>query len=489
MRWRLVVSCLLFPSLGLAGCGTEWAVPRETTRSSALVSFEPFGGAEAVPAVVRVRVAGAASRAKLEEFRIFEGELSEYHLGRIAARELPKTLVERSVPAVVWSEGDAVVVAPVVPLASGRYALAAPGLGLLSDFQVDDGVVPWLTRRWPPAGVTSGNGVQLFCGDSAPSVASGAVLLAPAQRAAELTPGFAPSAAFESECVTLTPTEPLPEGTLLLPPPLAGGAALEPRPLFASEAAAESFVCLETERPLGPVCASVEDDRVRLRSPEAPSLWVTEQPEARWFVIAAGASAVVRGFRSGEARRFQALAFDASGASFEIEESITGSAARDHVVINEVLANPNGAEASGEWVELFNDGGRPVELSDFELVDAGGAVALPSHQLGAGEFALLVGPRFEPDPELDVLPAAGTKVLRLPSLGNAGLSNSGELLRLRHRSGREVSRMPAIRAAKSGFSVARRTPDAGDTASDFAVHAEPGASPGAPNQLAENTAP
>lgn len=487
MRCRWLV-CLMFPSLGLAGCGTEWAVPRENTRSRALVRFEPFGGVEAVPAVVRLRVSGAVSRSKLEEFQLFEGELSDYHLGRIAARELPKTLVERSVPAVVWAEGEEVVVAPVVPLASGRYALAASGLGLLSDFHVDGGLVPWLARRWPSPGVTTGNGLQIFCGDDAASVASGAVVLAPARQAAELTPGFAPGAAFANECITLTPSEPLLQGTLLLPPPLAGGAALEPRPLFASAAAAEPFACSEGERVLGPACARVEDDRVRLRSPGAASLWVTDEPESRWFVIAAGASAVVRGFRSGEARRFQARAFDAGGVAFAIEESITGGAVRDHVIINEVLANPNGAEASGEWIELLNDGERAVELSDFELVDAGGAVALPPQQLGAGEFALLVGPRFEPDAELDVLPEPSVTLLRLASLGNAGLSNSGELLRLRDRSGRELSRMPAIRAAKSGVSIARRTPDAGDTASDFAVHAEPGASPGAPNTLAENAA-
>jgi hypothetical protein len=488
MRWQLVL-WFTFGSPALLACGTDWAVPSGSTSARIPVSLAPFGDAGLAPPVLRLRVTGAATLSKLDEFRVFKGELSEYHLGRIAARELPKTLHERAVPAVTWAEGDDVVVAPAVALPSGRYSLASPELRLLSEFTVDAALVPWLERTWPPSETTAGHGAQIFCGEGAASVAAGSVMLAPSQRAAELLPGFAPGAAFAGECVTLTPSEPLVPGALVLPPVLAGGVALEPRPLFGSERSELAIVCAEGERVLGPVCASNEDDRIRLRSAGEPSLWVTERPAPSWFVIAAKASAVVRGFVPGAARPFTARAFDAAGAAWDIEEMVTGLALRERVLINEVLANPNGPEASGEWIELVNDGQRAVELSDYELIDSGGVVALPSTRLAPGEYALLVGPRFDPDPELDSMPNANAAILRMPSLGNAGLANSGELLRLQHRSGREVSRVPALPAAKSGFSLARRTLDAGDTANDFAIHAPPGASPGGPNTFAEDVAP
>jgi hypothetical protein len=73
----------------------------------------------------------------------------------------------------------------------------------------------------------------------------------------------------------------------------------------------------------------------------------------------------------------------------------------------------------------------------------------------------------------------------LPALGTAGLSNSGELLRLVDAGGSVVSRWPSLAAPAPGQSLARRAPDALDAeASSFAPHAPPGASPGAPNSLA-----
>jgi hypothetical protein len=484
MRCRLLVLCLSFGAPALSACGSDWAVPGGSTSSSPPVAFEPLGSVELAPAVLRLRVAGAAGRSKLQDFQLFEGELSQYHLGRIATRELPKTLLERGVPAVSWVEAGDVVVAPAVALASGRYSLASPELGLLTSFSVDAELVPWLRRTWPPPEITRGNGVQIFCGDAAANVAGGGVVLAPSQRPAELTPGFAPGGAFAEECVTLLPSEPVLPGTLLVPPLITGGVALEPRPIFASESVDPAVVCTDGERVIGPACASVEDDRIRLRSAGEASLWVTELPAPRWFFLAANTSAIVRGFEPGEARPFTARAFAAAGAEWAIEEAVVGLPLREHLLINEVLANPNAAEASGEWIELVNDGKRAVDLSEFELVDSGGAVALPAFQLRPGEYALLVGPRYDPDPELDLVPSADTAVLRMSSLGNAGLSNSGELLRLQHRSGREVSRVPALSATKSGFSWARRSLDAGDSASDFALHSAPGASPGAPNSVA-----
>jgi hypothetical protein len=152
--------------------------------------------------------------------------------------------------------------------------------------------------------------------------------------------------------------------------------------------------------------------------------------------------------------------------------------------LNEVLANPAGPESSSEWIELYNDGSEPVELEGFELRDTGGVVALPPGRLAKAEHLLLVRRGFAPDLELDVSPERGTRTLELEALGESGLANGGELLRLSDPSGRVLSRFPALKASVAGVSLARRTPDAPDgEASSFGPHAAPGASPGAPNAL------
>ena len=168
-----------------------------------------------------------------------------------------------------------------------------------------------------------------------------------------------------------------------------------------------------------------------------------------------------------------------------MDELVTAAPAHAHVVLNEVLANPRGPESNGEWVELVNDGAATVELAGFEYRDSGAAVSLPEGVIEPGQFVLLAADGFAPDPELDVPPVLGTRVITLPKLGQSGLSNSGELLRLFDASGRLLSRFPAIAAPDAGVSVARRTPDApDDDANAFGAHAPPGASPGAPNELA-----
>jgi hypothetical protein len=143
-----------------------------------------------------------------------------------------------------------------------------------------------------------------------------------------------------------------------------------------------------------------------------------------------------------------------------------------------------GAEPDSEWVELVNDAARPVSLSELWLEDAGGAFPLPAgeSELGPGEHVLLVGSSFRAS-ALDVPLAANTRLIRLPSLGARGLSNSGEPLLLVGREG-VLSRFPAIAAERAGRSMARRTPaTADDDPAGFAEHGEPGASPGAPNSF------
>jgi hypothetical protein len=111
---------------------------------------------------------------------------------------------------------------------------------------------------------------------------------------------------------------------------------------------------------------------------------------------------------------------------------------------------------------------------------------LPAAHLDPGELVLLVADAFDPDGALDVLPRTGTRLVRLPKLGTDGLANGGELLRLTDASGRVLSVFPNTPAREAGMSLARRAPEAPDDDSRaFGPHAAPGASPGAPNALAE----
>ena len=40
------------------------------------------------------------------------------------------------------------------------------------------------------------------------------------------------------------------------------------------------------------------------------------------------------------------------------------------VVLNELMVNPSGDETLGEWVELYNKGGSPIDLNGWYLYDA-----------------------------------------------------------------------------------------------------------------------
>jgi hypothetical protein len=470
-------------ALLLAACdGLKVPAPRQP--SGAAVSVEPAGDLSAAPAVLRLRVADAAGHEKLSDFRIFSGRLSSYYLNRLAARDEPDTLLAKEVPALVWVEADDVVVAPTRALDAGTYTLATPARGAVAEVTVASELVPWLARRWPPRDETSGSGLAVFCGDAAPAVGAGPVVLAPAAVDAELCAWLGPEALFAEQCVSLEPS-PSGAGAPELPPALAGGAALEPLPLFAADTPLAAATCADGAVALGPACALVDDDRVTLSAPAEPSLWALQEPERLLAVAAPGASIVVHGFEPGVAVRMRAVAFDRSGARTSVDVAITGAARRPHVVINEVLANPRGAEAESEWIELVNDGAAAVELDGFELRDDGGTVLLPSARLEPNELVLLAARGFAPDPELDVPAARGTRILTLPKLAASGLSNAGELLRLSDASGLVLSRFPALASTEPGVSIARRTPDAPDgEAASFGPHAAPGASPGAPNELA-----
>ena len=469
----------------MCGCAAL-DVGQPPVRPRTEVTVEPLGDLDAAPSVLRLRVQGAAGRSALAEFRLFSGHLTSYYLRRLKARELPETLEARAIGVVAWTDGGDVVVAPTQALPSGVFSLATPELALVAEVTVLADLVPWVPRRWPPTSAVEGTGLAIFCGDGVAAANAETVTLAPSNTPGDVRPGVDDHGAFGDSCLAVVPHEASVTGALTLPPALVGGVGLEPLPLLLAAPAASTTVCPDGELVLGPACASVDDDRIRWRASGGPSLWALETPVRTLASVEPGSSYVTKGLAPNSRVSLRATALDVAGVSHTLDRELMTGERHAHVVINEVLSNPAGTEASSEWIELANDGSDGVELEGFVLRDAGGAVTLPASYLGPGELALLVADPFAPDGALDVLPRAGTRLVRVPKLGTDGLANGGELLRLTDASGRLLSTFPAVPAREAGVSVARRAPEAPDDDSEaFGVHAAPGASPGAPNVLAE----
>jgi hypothetical protein len=238
--------------------------------------------------------------------------------------------------------------------------------------------------------------------------------------------------------------------------------------------------CTEAEIPFGVGCAEVEDDRIVVRPPDDAVLWTLD----------AGQGAIVRSSRAGNRfvvrpmpidARYRVATLDRSGGVISVDVSVRAAPPRPHVVLNEVMANPAGAEPSEEWVELFNDGRDAVSLAGFTLEDIGGRAVLPDGILEPGSYALVAPETYIADNGVDPVPADGTLILRVPTLGRGGLSNDGEPLTLRDPSGAVVSAFPAVKT-KNGVSIARVAPDALDGDPDaFEPSPNGSATPGAPN--------
>ncbi len=461
-------------------CSTELVPPVD--REAPKLSFEPEGTADAVTPVVRLNVAGFADPASL---RLFRDELSEYHLGRVRAEDLPKTLLEREVPAVAFLTDGRARCAPSEVLAAGVYSLASADVGLIGSFAVQSSAAPpVLTRLWPPRG--SAASVAIYCGERALPAAVD-VALEPAAISGRITPGASTDGLFAERCLRLEAKEPLPPGALALPPPLVGDVLLEPSPLFGAEPGqALAPACTEIEVELGAACAKVGDDRLELRANQPLLVLFREPSPALVLLETPSQGQVIQGLPPASELALSGESIDAAGRVETFRVSVTTAAAVPRVVINEVLANPAGSEPAQEWIELVNDGSRSVDLGGYALSDGGGSVTLPSLSLAPGQFVVLVSAEYVADPGLDVVALDSSVLLPLPELAKNGLSNSGELLRLFDGEGTLISRFPALKSNAAGVSLARRSPDSGDDdASAFGPHAPPGASPGSNNTLAE----
>lgn len=453
---------ILYLACTAVACG---APSRPSGRSPFTVTTEPGASLDSVPPVVRLHVAGVGpgSAALL----LVQGELSSYYSSRLRQGDLPSTLAERRVEAIAWNgaEPEDAVLAPSVPLVPGEtYALAALGVGALATFVVAVDTAPVAERIWPPRRTFHAGIRSVFCTPSSTQLGVGTVRLDPLELTATATLGTDGAGNSSDRCVHLDAVLPVPIG-VAIPPPAIGDTPMDPAPLALDpiESGGAPLRCAPAEVVFGSGCALVVDDRVTVRSADTPLLWSLQLGDRTSFEpMPADGRFVLTGLVPSSDVTVAGTATDLGGQESPFVARFRTAKPRPHVVINEVLANPLGPEPAEEWVELENDGADAIDLTGFVLSDSGGDTVLPRALLEPGGFALVVGNGFEAAGGQDPPPAPGTVLLRVPRVGSAGLSNSGEALRLSSATGQPLSRFPAIAAPKPGVSTVRRSPSAPD---------------------------
>ncbi len=106
----------------------------------------------------------------------------------------------------------------------------------------------------------------------------------------------------------------------------------------------------------------------------------------------------------------------------------------EHMIISEFLPNPAGKDADGEFIELFNNGGEPINLGSWKLKDASGKVfAFANQKIGAEEYLVL-----------------DYKTSKIP------LNNNGEALFLYDNHGNLVDRAEYSGTAEAGKPLIRK---------------------------------
>ena len=453
-----------------------------------VVSVSPLAPLDAAPPILQLAVESKPDGSWVDETRLalIAGHVGSAHLGQLARDEVSAALSERIVPSLIWRDDDVVRVAPLRPLELGEsYAVAsgAPKHAVeLTVTETDE--LPTLALTWPPDGRGSGAWPARWCGDQPLPPGSLDVPLAPDRAAATLATG-ATSHGAGTACVRLVdPSESPPDALGLAPPAFAPDgvplARLDPTPLRADAppGPVAPVACEDGEVPIGPGCVQVWDDRALIHPPATPLLWVFAGLD-RVVASEPDQPLLLDGLVPATAWTVALTVVDREGGEHHTSTSLTTAPPMAHVIINEVLANPVGEEPQQEWVELYNDGLAPAHLLGWQLEDVGGEASLPDVTLPPGAFALVVNESFDPESEWDPMPPPNVPLLRVAELGNNGLANGGEPMRLRNAMGVIVSRFPDEPKPKPGQSVARIHPKALDGVEGTFVRADP-PTPGAP---------
>lgn len=474
---------LVLGTISLASCAPD--VPSAGQRRTPAPDVGAGARLEAVPpldangAVLPVTQLVVRAERPLDpsDVSVVEGDVSDEALRGFAAGAPPATTSARLVPADAFLDDEGgLVVAPRRALAIARHTVVLASLRARLPFTVRPASVPVLARTFPPASSTVATTAAMFCADAPlpPSVRALGRLRAGA--AVRFERGAFGDPAFD-RCVTATATT----GTLGLPVALyADGATialLDPTALGGAEAppGAPDASCGDAIA-VGPTCLLVDDDRVTLSPRATPPLLALAHAGDRSAFGVLSSPLVVRGLAPSSSVTFAVRFVDVAGRVVDVATDVLTGEARPHVVLNEVYAHPLGPEPTEEWLELVNDGATDVDLASWALLDDHGTYALPPVVVAAGAFALIVNEGFAPD-ALDVAPAMGTTLVRIPHLGKYGLANKGAALALAGPGGLS-SKFPA-RASVQGQSIARARPESPDDDASWHVAAP---TPGAPNR-------
>jgi hypothetical protein len=446
------------------------------------LEVEPAAPPDAVPPILRLRLLFDAGP-PVDPARVFliEGEVGPAHIRQIEKGALSKALSKRIVPALVWPDDAAspeqgIEVAPTVPLELGAtYTLVSGEPSFAAPLRVlEDDSAMTLARVWPPLeeGITASLGIWCGADGLAPLEVSAA--LEPGGPRGLIRAGAVEGAGFRCarfEAESGSSGELAPDAAVVGPPALelaSGFVRLDPRPFLneASPSPIEPLACDPEEISFGPGCARVLDDRLIGRSPEAPLLWVVAAPELGMdlvFTTSAGDPFAVAPLPALTSIDLGVATVSVAGDVARGAVSASTLAPMPHVIINEVYANPLGEEPEQEWIEIVNDGAVAADLAGYVVADIGGKAELPSVELPPGGFALITNEAYdEIEDELDPAPPHGALIVRVPSLGRAGLSNGGEPVKLLDAAGIVLSRAPAAPKPKAGWSVGRVSPSAVD---------------------------
>jgi hypothetical protein len=443
--------------------------------SSLEVTLSPVTSSEEAAPLLRANVPRAPRAATPW---LLAGRVSDYHSRALRRGELSEGLREQAVPIRYWRDASGLWLQPLRLLELGAgYTLALTGSGVLRYFEVAHTSRAPLQRLFPGPD-SAASRLAVLCGAEPEGALEHELLLEPGHVALSMTDGVLGRAG--EGCITARV-----EGELLEPavmPPQIGGSLADPRPFHPLELASPEPAHCGSGQLVGEACLEVLDDRVQVTSP-GEGLWLLSHPASNQVVVPPSSpSVLVRGLTPETRVALAGSWFSVAGSDHPFELVVTMARARQHVVINEVLANPRGPEPQAEWIELINDSERATTLEGLWLEDAGGSVPLPAVPMLPGEIVLLVSDGFRAT-GLDVPVAPSTRVIELESLGARGLTNSGEPLLLVGPEG-IISRFPLVSSPDAGRSIARRTPAAFDAAaSSFAPHGEPGASPGSANHF------
>src|SRR5262245_42620736 len=248
-------------------CGDDPAV-EET--SALVVSLEPPAALDRAPPALRVHVR-AGTPLDPKKLLLVEGEVGSGHLGQIARDDISNALAERIVPAITWSAGEEMVIAPTRLLAPGEYSVASgEPKASVSVVVAENDEQPLLRFVFPPDGASAGPRLGVWCGVLLPPL-SLPIALAPNDEAALLPSGALASAG--ATCVHLGSTSTATHPSIA-PPALMGDdgqmiARVEPASLQGTAVATawSSRPCEAGEVVFGPGCARVYDDRLLLLAP------------------------------------------------------------------------------------------------------------------------------------------------------------------------------------------------------------------------------